>query len=45
LVAIPSVAERSNADAIQHEEREKENFFGLHFRNGNTIFAKVLPIV
>jgi hypothetical protein len=42
LVAIPSVAERSNADAIQHEERKKENVLELHFKNGDSINAKTL---
>jgi hypothetical protein len=45
LVAIPSVAERSNADAIQHEERKKKYILGLHFKNGYAISAKALPVV
>jgi hypothetical protein len=42
LVAIPSVTEISNADAMQHEERKKEYVFGLHFKNGDAIDAKAL---
>jgi hypothetical protein len=44
LVAIPSVVERSNADAIQNEERKKENVFGLHFKNGDAIDAKAFKV-
>jgi hypothetical protein len=44
LVAIPSVAEKSNADAIQHEEKKKETVFGLHFKNGDAIDAKAFKV-
>jgi hypothetical protein len=42
LVAIPSVTEISNADAMQHEERKKEYVFRLHFENEDAIDAKAL---
>jgi len=44
LVAIPSATERSNADAMQHEERKKEYVFGLHFENGHAIDAKAFKV-
>jgi hypothetical protein len=45
LVAITSVAERSNADANQHEDRKEENVFGLHFENGDAISVKASQVV
>jgi hypothetical protein len=42
LVAIPSVTEISNANAIQHEERKKEFVLELHFNNEDAIDAKAL---
>jgi len=36
------VTERSNADAMQNEERKKENVLELHFKNEDVIDAKTL---